>query len=898
LAARAYALTQRVGFTREDLAAAADLARQASELDPAAGRARAVLAWVQACHLMRNWDLSDARRAEVQSLAQRALALAPDDGDALNALFQVLEKQRAFEEAERVARRAVQVAPDNVRSHLSLGRALDWLGREEDGLEVLRAAVKRFPRDPICRYELASGYIGFGYRMRPLEEQALREGLGHIDAALAVTPFASALLLKAVNVAAFRGDLTTLRAELDRLGTLSVSDRTEDRAVYVAMWAGLLERRPERTLAAANLTARTYFEDSIVAGPKAWLTALARRMEGKEVLARQEWQAAEAELRARLAAQPGSQPYTVQLATTLAWLDRKEEAELLVAPIERAWSEQPTPSRHGLLARYHAAAGNAPAAAKYLRQVLNRHSFMTDRLLRLDPWWERVSGHPAVQALAVEAGAERASGGNGAAAEKVAAATKSVAVLAFENRSDDRANDYFSDGISEELAVVLGKVSGLRVAGWTSMLALKGSQASEMEAARRLGVSHIVAGSVQRSGNRVRISARLVAAADGFQLWADRFDREAKDIFAVQEEIAGVIARHLQLQLGVGGRAERAVDPEAHRLVLEGRHFRRLSNDEGFARAEASFQAALGRDPSFAEAHAGLAAVYVVRATYRQRTADAPEVIDDLRRARDAAERAVALDAGSAEAQGVLAYTRFMQGDTAAARSGFERALAVNPNAAGVVLWSAAMHQAEGRLDLALRGWARVDELDPLWFVNLHLYAESLFFAGRYPEALRMAERAAQLRTDVFVPNLGLRAQILAALGRQAEATQLAREIRRSLPADTRWAADAAGIHVLRQGGAAAEADAYAAAVLAGVDLRSQTWAQIHMANGRAEVALTRIGPMKPTENRFFFWDPIWDPMRADARFLAKLEEMGLGGRYRVAREAYERLRREAAERR
>jgi TolB-like protein/Tfp pilus assembly protein PilF len=468
-------------------------------------------------------------------------------------------------------------------------------------------------------------------------------------------------------------------------------------------------------------------------------------------------------------------------------------------------------------------------------------------------------------------------------------------VLPFANMSDDKANESFSDGISEELGVVLSKVPGLRVAGWNSALSFKGKNVPEAEIAQGLGVTHIVSGSVRSSGTELRITARLVNAADGSQLWTDSFKREPKDIFAVQDEIAGLIAESLKLKLGVEARRSRAVNPEAHRLVLEGRHFWNQRNEDGFTRAEAAFLKAIEIDPTFPEAHVGLAGVYVIRGTYQNLEDTAREVTEDFRRARTAATTAVKLGPDLAEAHAVLGYTLFNQGEKTAAVREFERALALNPNSAVTVTWSSVMETLIGRLDAALGSYAKAAALDPLWFINLHLYAESLFFASRYDEALKIAERAAALRSDNFIPNLGLRAQILFALGRRAEGVAMARTVRTQLHRDTRWIADAHAIYVLRQCGEVKEAADYAAEALRQLEAKSPMRAPIFAALGSFDDALPTIGGTRITMRRYLYWEPIWDPWRNDPRFLAALAQLGCAEDYKTARETLARLKAESA---
>ena len=190
-------------------------------------------------------------------------------------------------------------------------------------------------------------------------------------------------------------------------------------------------------------------------------------------------------------------------------------------------------------------------------------------------------------------------------------------MLAFANLSEDKGNETFSEGVSEELLNVLAKIPDLKVTARTSAFHFKGKDTPIPEIAKQLGVAYVVEGSVRKADNRVRITAQLIKAADGLHVWSDTFTRDLKDIFAVQEEIAGLIAQQLQLKLGMSSRATQVVNPEAHRLVLEGRYFWNLRSEEGFARAETAFKQALVIDPQFAPARAGLALDYVIRGQYR-----------------------------------------------------------------------------------------------------------------------------------------------------------------------------------------------------------------------------------------------------------------------------------------
>ncbi len=406
LAARALALIEKVGFTRDDLAPAEDFARRATEQAPDNAAAWGVRAGVQAAWLFRNWDLSEKRRQDTQTFANRALALDPDEPEAQLALGHLLTRQRAFEQAEALLSRASAAHPDHVRLARAHGFALTLDGREAESRAVLLATAQRAPRDPLLRYELAMTYGDYGHISEaPGSASAAIEQL---DNAIAIQPFSSALLLKAVLLAGWRGDLAGMRGVLDQQGRMTMIDRSEDRAVAIAMWAGLLERRPDRVEAAAVLTARNYFDDAAMPlRPKAWSLALAHQAAGKAASARNDWQAAEAVLRQRLKDDPANARYQVELATTLAWLGQREEASRLVGLIEPLWKENRNIHQDRMLARFYGALGDAKLAALYLPSAIDRTPFTSRKVIPLDPWWDKIRAAPEFEALLKESVAKK-----------------------------------------------------------------------------------------------------------------------------------------------------------------------------------------------------------------------------------------------------------------------------------------------------------------------------------------------------------------------------------------------------------------------------------------------------------------------------------------------------------
>ncbi|MDO8545193.1 MAG: TIR domain-containing protein [Opitutaceae bacterium] len=466
------------------------------------------------------------------------------------------------------------------------------------------------------------------------------------------------------------------------------------------------------------------------------------------------------------------------------------------------------------------------------------------------------------------------------------AAEKSIAVLAFANLSGDKENEYFSDGISEELLNVLAKVPGLRVCARTSAFFFKDKKVPIPEIAQKLGVAYIVEGSVQKSGSRVKITAQLINAA-GFHLWADTFMRDARDIFAVQDEIAGVIAKNLQLKI-VGRRVARPVNPDAHRLVLEARYHWFLRKEENLARAEAAVLKAIELDPQFAQAHAGLADVCAMRVAYRLLDGrGGPDTERDIMRGQTAARAALALDPTLADPYAALGYIAMVLSRFDESAGYFEKAIALNPNYAVAHGWYANLRASQGRLPEALVEYERSMELDPLWITNLGTYASVLGFAQRFDESLALTERVLNLRPgEVFLPSLATRGVALHAVGRRAEATEVARLILKDTAALPRWYADASAIWLLIQAGLHAEAEAGAQALFQRLPPSSYQRGFILVALGRFEEALPLLAHTPSRGKHRLFWDPMFDPWRENARFNELMTQLKCAGEYTAARDS------------
>ena len=325
----------------------------------------------------------------------------------------------------------------------------------------------------------------------------------------------------------------------------------------------------------------------------------------------------------------------------------------------------------------------------------------------------------------------------------------SVAVLPFANVSADPQNEYFSDGLTEELIDTLGQVNGLRVVGRGASFQFKGKQLDGREVGKQLNVSHVLEGSVRRSGDQLRISTQLINASDGYALWSQTYDRQAKDIFAIQQEIAGAIADALKLQLSVlrGPATVRRYTSslDAYNLYLKGRYQWNRYSDEGLKNAIEDFQAAIDADPGYAPAYAMLSSVYALMGYYQL----APPA-ETWTKAKAAAEKAISIDASLAEAHTSLGFVLGLQEHRwRESESEHKKALELNPASGEVrAAYATSCLMPQGRLDEANAQFKKALELEPAAVFINYAYGFSLLASGRIDDAIGQYARSLQLNNS------------------------------------------------------------------------------------------------------------------------------------------------------
>jgi serine/threonine-protein kinase len=452
----------------------------------------------------------------------------------------------------------------------------------------------------------------------------------------------------------------------------------------------------------------------------------------------------------------------------------------------------------------------------------------------------------------------------------------SIAVLSFVNMSADPENDYFCDGLAEELINALTKIDRLRVVARTSAFSFKGKNLDVREIGQKLNVDAVLEGSVRKSGNRLRITAQLIKVSDGYHLWSERFDRQMEDIFAIQDEISLAIANALKVKL-LGEEKEEVLkkyteNPEAHELYMKGRYFWFKFNPGNWVKAREYFEQALQKDPNFVLAYSGLADSWIAAALFTH-----PK--DVLPKAKETISHALKLDDSVAEVWCSEAAVRFFHdwdfaGCEASSKKGFE----LNPRySLGHDLYALNLLVLE-RFDEAIHENRITLEHDPLSsFFNSSL-GSSLFFARKFDEAREQLMKSAELdpgqiwaqmwllELNEFQKNfsdaLKLRQEILTLTGQRELAIEIGEEFHRSgYPGVLRKYLE----HLHRQ-----------------AQIRYITpldFAAIYVQLGETETALDWLEKAVDDHSMYVTFlkvRPAWDPLRSNPRYKQLLRRIGL----------------------
>ncbi len=447
-------------------------------------------------------------------------------------------------------------------------------------------------------------------------------------------------------------------------------------------------------------------------------------------------------------------------------------------------------------------------------------------------------------------------------------AVRRIAVLPFENASGTKDDEYFADGMSDELGAALGRVRGVRVASHSSAFSFKGKVVDVREVGRKLNVDAILEGRVRRAGSRLRVTAELTDVRNGLSLWSDSYERESKDVFAVQDDIAHSIANALEVRFlprsGSSRTAETqgTADPEAYDLFLRARYFWHKRGSGNLRKAVDLFAGAAARDPKFARAYAGLASSRVLLTEYAD---DAPKNTDDL--ALAAAEQALALDPTVSEAfmaRGLVDVHRWKWQE---AREAYQKAIQLDATSATARQWYGELFYTLGEVDSSIVESRIAKALDPLAPVPATALAYALYGGRHYAESVAEAQRAREL-----APDLGLIPRILAVdyvlLGDTARAMSEAKRVVSLEPGQSR----ALSILAYVAGRVGHRTEALAAlATLKAEGAPPMALGLAYLGLGNLEAARAALKTVGETRDRriseYPLIDPVFDPVRASPEF-------------------------------
>jgi len=459
-----------------------------------------------------------------------------------------------------------------------------------------------------------------------------------------------------------------------------------------------------------------------------------------------------------------------------------------------------------------------------------------------------------------------------------------LAVLPFENMTGDASQEYFSDGLTEEMIGQLGQLDPkhLGVIARTSVMRYKRTQEPLQQIGGELGVQYVLEGSVRRESNRVRISAQLIQMKDQTHLWSRQYDRELSGLLALQGEIAREAANEIQLALGDDGkRIAAARKPttapssyEAYDLYLKGRYFWNKRSREGLQLAAESFQEAIAKDPNYAPAYAGLADTYALMGSYS--LAPPREIMP---KARAATLKALELDANLAEAHTSLALIdHSYDWDWQTAEKEFRRAIELNPNYSTAHHWYAEYLAFQGRFDEAFAEMQQARQLDPLSLIIAADNGTILYFSRQYDRAIEQLRTVRAMEPGFSPAHIVLGAYVQK--GQFAEALADIANWRRYADSPWPWAWEA---YVYGRSGQAAQA----LHALANFEEVNRRWkmepaamlAQVYVGMGKEDEAfacLQKVLSEHSTAVNTLKVDPIYDPLRNDPRFQDLLRRVGL----------------------
>ena len=772
---RVRALNARTDVVRAELDAAVGLLEQASKLDPSDAEVWAAWALID-CRYMAEWlDPSRARLDLAQRHATQAIGLAPKSAAArlsqATAMTYLSNEESTTLAAAKILEPLVEEPGDRADALIRLAILKFQLGQPEVALAYLDRAAASRGRGGQVHYQRATHFLFSGEPQRSQEE---------IERALAAESAARFKLWKSYLLMIWQGDVEESRRVLREVPPAMLAEDFAGSARYfVSLWA----RDYDGAVEAMRAVPRDYLESSALSGPAGYYKGYALSRAGKLAAAETEWRAALDVVERRLGGQPNDRVLLSFKVLLLKSLGETSAAEKLWRTLRELYGDS-----KGTWEDYFLRMELLPeeeAIDHLAKNATPGHVMALAGSLRHDPFVDRLRANPRFVALMARVEADPRLSPNAKPASASGAAAldpKSVAVLAFVNMSADKENEYFSDGIADELLTTLQKIPGLKVSAHTSAWSFKGKNATSQEIGEKLHVANIVEGSVQKSGNRVKITARLSRAATNEEVWSESFGPlELTDVFATQSEIAQRVVAQLRGKLmGETAAAAKAEiqaqvrsgekggtkNVEAHEFYLRGKFF---ANQGSMHQAEALFQQAVELDPQFAQAWAAWCSAASNRADNAETRAETDEAHSTARRTAD---RALAVEPYLVATQVARYDVQRANFDWKGAAESLHLAEKLAPGDAEVLSRATRTAHYCGQLETAIELGRQAVALDPVNATRRFDLGLALRSARRFVEAEAEFRQQAEL---VRVPSHHLLSVNFALQGRFDEAAAEAR---------------------------------------------------------------------------------------------------------------------------
>jgi TolB-like protein/Tfp pilus assembly protein PilF len=759
---RGLAYTLKTGNTQANSLGAQRYLREAVRLDPKFALGWALLSDVDSRgYVTQALQPTVALREEARQAAETALNLQPNLGEALLAKgYYYYACLKDYDAAVRYFEQARQFLPNSSRIPQSLAYVARRRGQWDRSELYFNEAERLDPRN----VKLLSSHAGSYIMLRRFPE-ALRK----LEQVLNITPDDVDTIVLKAGIAQAEGDLPRASALLAPLRPAANLHHALQTQVYQA----ILERSPGEIIPRLKeILAQPDPALGFYNGELRFYLGWAQEVAGDQAAAQESWQQARNELEPFLKEQPENYHLLGDLALTNMGLGDKgaalslAERAMAVIPVEKDPMDGPWPLE--IFARVAGRMGEPDRAITALEKLLSIPYEgplattvvpLTPALLRLDPMFDPLRGDLRFQKLVAGLGPVTTS-------PAPAVSEKSVAVLPFLDLSPGKDQEYFCDGISEEILNTLAKVEGLQVAARTSSFSFKGTNLGVKEIAEKLGVRHLLEGSLRREGNRIRITAQLVNATDGFHLWSETYERELQGVFALQDEITRAITGALKVKLARARPAQKQ-NTEAHDLYLQGVFFSNKSTEEGLRKGLEFFQRSLEKDPNSARAWSGIAKTWNWLADAYVRPLEAfPQM-------KAAAEKAIALDPDDAEAHIWLGESkRILDWDLEGWKAEVNRALQLDPNSATAHIFMALYEATQRNKDAAIMHVRESVRLDPLSPIVSHFAAVAYLSLGLHDEAIAEGKRTLQLDPN-YIYETPILADVYREKGMFAEAIAL-----------------------------------------------------------------------------------------------------------------------------